>query len=292
MRRIIGLLLLVRAFTPLLLILICLWAGSQMLADLQTAVAPSVRVINNEIASIQAAAAEAEAQFTELTGYVETAVSTLQRFSLPDLSLNLPANFTLPSVNIPDVTISVPSSVSVQFTSISGEVSRAVDDCSNIPVIGWFCDGIKYVTDRVNVSYPSGISVGTSPFRINMPTLPGLNVALPNVFGPLLNELNTLLDTLTSVFDVFEPAIASVTRLGEATQDLAATFDILVTLTEQIIAAIQAVLLRYSALLLLAAIGIGVLLVLIYTGSFLSDLARGWALLTGPASLPTQETSP
>ncbi len=281
MQRLIGLLLLIRAFTPVLIALICVWLLNQMLTDLRTAVALPVRAIDHEVAALQAAAAEAEAKFAELNGYVDTAVSTLQRFNISQLVPNLPVNFSLPSINVPDVNIPIPSSVNVQFTSISGQVRRAVDDCSNIPIIGLICDGIKFVTDQVNVSYPSGISVGTSNFRINMPTIPSLNVPIPNVFGPMVDGINSLFSGLADIFDIFEPAIASITRLGESTQALADNFGILLHTAEEVWNAVTAILGRYTSLFLLGALAIGVLVILSFASAFVDNLTRGLSLLFG-----------
>src|SRR5262245_3465213 len=118
MSRLIGLLLLIRALSPILILLIFAIAIMVILGDLRAAVDPPIQNMKTEFDQIRTTVEDVRQDFEAVTTEVAAVVSALQSFSLPNLIPNIPDFFTIPSLDIPDVTVPVPT-IRVQTCSVN-----------------------------------------------------------------------------------------------------------------------------------------------------------------------------
>ena len=252
-RRISGLLLMVRALAPILIVLVIGVAGWIVLSDVRAAVDPPLATIRGEIGEIRETVGAVRDDLTAVNAEITSLVSALQAFSIPNLIPNIPGNLSFPSLNIPNVNIPIPSvSVRTSSTNIAG----------------------------VNISYPSGINVGSTSFNLDLPNIPGFSVPLPGL-GDVDDLLRSGLSGITSVFDAFDTAFSSIGDLNATLQAVPEHFSTITTQTENLVTNIRGVLTRWGETLLIVMV-ILLALVMIYLGvPLLDDLTRGWRLLRG-----------
>ncbi len=252
-RRISGLLLILRALAPLLIILVLGITGSIVLADVRAAVDPPLATIRGEITEIQATVGEVRDDLNAVSEEVTSLVNALQAFSIPNLVPDIPDNLSFPSLNIPNVSIPIPN-VSVRFSSTN--------------VAG------------VNIRYPSGLNVGSRNYDLDLPNIPSFSVPLPGL-GEVDNLLRTALSGVTGVFDAFDTAFSSIGVLNDTLQTVPDHFNAITSETENLVDNFQRVLVSWGQTLLIVVV-ILLVLVIIYLGvPVLDDLTRGWRMLRG-----------
>ncbi|MBZ0303942.1 MAG: hypothetical protein K8J31_29660, partial [Anaerolineae bacterium] len=126
MRRLTGLLLIVRTLAPVLAVLILYWGYTRIIDDFQIAMRP-IQSIENEMSALGATIDSAREQFDAAREQVENAVQVVQGFRVPDILPNLSANLSIPSIEIPSISVPVLPTVSVRFSSATGSVSRTIE---------------------------------------------------------------------------------------------------------------------------------------------------------------------
>ena len=256
MGRLLGLLLILRGFAPFLIVLIVGFVLSVVINDLEAAVA-------RPVATMRAEGEDMTDTFTaigqELNGVitdVNAVVTTLNSFSLPNLLPNIPTQINFPSLSIPSVSINVPNPANIQVTT------------SSISLLGQ------------SVSYPTGISVGTTSLNLNFPAIPALNVPLPGM-QQVNQALDDVLDEIDGVFDVFDPVFSSLSELGTSLRILPDSFGIITTETQTLITNVQNTFNGWRQTLFTAVALIFILIVIYFGVSFLDDVTRGWRMLRG-----------
>jgi DNA anti-recombination protein RmuC len=93
-RRLSGLLLIIRALAPFLMVLALYWGYSRIAADIQAALAP-MQKIDSEVAALGETIDSARQQFDSAREDVEAAVAQVQSFSVPDFLPDLPNNLNV-----------------------------------------------------------------------------------------------------------------------------------------------------------------------------------------------------
>ncbi len=285
MRRLSGLLLIIRALTPILIVLTLYWGYTRVAADIQTALAPMAQ-IESEVAALGATIGTARDQFDAAREDVETAVAQIQNFSVPDFLPDLPSNLSIPSLDIPTVNLPIVPTVNVGFTNATGTVSRTIEGACRT-VFDFFgigslvCDPVRTVTDSVQIRYPSSISFGTQNFRINFPAIPGFTLPVPDVMGTIAAGLNSVFDEFTSIFNVFEGSLKAVTALGERISVLPDNFGAISAAGQDIVTNLTSVFQARSGLIMVAILVVLALLIIYFGVGFLDDLGRGFGMLLG-----------
>ena len=292
-RRLSGLLLIIRALVPFLMLLTLYWGYSRIAADVAEALAP-IESIEIEVVALGDTIDTAREQFDAAREDVEAAVSQIQRFRIPDFLPDLPTNLSIPSLDIPTVNVPIVPTVSVRFTNATGSVSRTIEGACRT-VFDFFgigslvCDPVRTVTDSVSFSYPSGIDFGTQNFQINFPEIPSFNIPLPDVMGTIADGFDNLFDEFTSIFNVFEGTFNSVTALGNRISSLPENIGTIATAGQTIATNLGMVATERAGLVMWSALVVVILLVIYFSVSLLGDLGRGIGMLLGAP--PTDPSS-
>lgn len=253
MSRLIGLLLIIRALSPVLVLLVIAITVGIILGDLRAAVDPPIRTIRTELDTIRSTVEDVRADFEAVTREVTAVVNALGSFSLPNIIPNIPDFFSIPSLDIPDLTVPVPT-VSVQTTTTT--------------IVG------------ISITYPSGITVGTRNITLVIPNIPSFNVPLPGL-GALDDAIRNALSGITGIFDVFDEAFASIGQLSDTLRAVPDSFNAISTQTQALLDGLGSVISQWGSTLATVLIILGVLVVIYFAAPFLDDLRRGWRMLNG-----------
>lgn len=281
MRRLLGLLLVIRAFAPVLAILVILWGIGQMTADFQRVVNPRVERIETELADLEKKLQHAQAEFETARTHITAALEALQAFQIPDLLPNFPDSIALPRITIPDPSIRVPNSVSIEWSNFSYVVEDWVpNDCG---FLDFLCDAGDWVLETVTrvASYPSDINIGTRRLTLTIPDLPNLSIPMPDVLLDLRDGLASVFDELFGIFDIFDGTLASLRALGDTLQVVP---DTITAIGDGFSAAFDSVgrlATRWGGLLLIVLVLLGSLVAVNIIVPMLDDLTRGLRMLFG-----------
>ncbi|MAS36541.1 MAG: hypothetical protein CL610_21230 [Anaerolineaceae bacterium] len=253
MGRLIGLLLILRALAPVLIVLIIGGTVAVVLGDVQAAVDPPLTVIRTEMAEVRDTVEAAGENIEAVSDEVTDLVSVLGSFNLQIVIPNIPANLSFPSLDLPSVNIPVPSvSMRTTTTTIAG----------------------------VSITYPSGLNIGSTTFSLNIPNIPSFSVPLPGL-SQLDNDLRAALSGVTGVFDTFDAVFDSVGdlvgTLGQVTDHVSAITE----QTDQMTQSLRRVMGRWQATLMIAVLAVLGLVLLYFGVPILDDFRRGWRMLRG-----------
>jgi hypothetical protein len=291
MRRLSGLLLVIRALAPVLAVLTLYWGVTQVTAGFRGVLAP-VQAIETEMAALGETIDTARAQFDMVRGDVEAAMAALPSFRIPDLLPNLPSNLSIPALDIPNLTVPIVPTISVQFTNATASVSRVVEGACHT-VFDFFgvgdlvCDSAKTVIDSLSFSYPSGISLGTRSYTINFPRIPGFTIPMPSFFNTLSDGLKDIFRPIDRIFDQFDRIFAQANALGQKVSNLPDNLNGIASAGQQLFANLQRVGQERGGLVMLAALLLGALAVIYVVAGTLDDLFRGLRLLFGRSAADT-----
>lgn len=254
MRRLLGLLLILRALAPILALLVVVGGVSRVAGDFQVAWEAPLDNLETELAQLSSTFETAKQQFEIAKQDIDAVRAQLRAFQIPNLLPNLPLNITFPSVNIPDLTVAVPTGLSVQWSRIS------------IPFDG-------------SIGYPSGISISTTNLSLSIPDLSGFSVPFPGFFNDIRNGLNNLFSEFFDIFNLFDDALTALNELGESLAGLPDNFNRLVSEGQQLVSGLQALLAKWSGLLALTLLLTLALIVISFGVTFLELFGRGLRLL-------------
>lgn len=284
MRRLLGLLLIVRALAPLLAVIVIVWGANRVAGDFQAAVETPISNLENEFGELNATFETAKQQFEVAKQDIDEVLAQLQAFQLPNLLPTLPANIAFPSVNIPDLTVAVPTSISVQWSSVSFDVTEVIP--RNCGPLDFACRALGDIIRTVTrtVQYPSGISISTQNLTLPVPDLPSFTVPFPGFFNSVRNGLNNLFSEFLDIFNVFDDALTALNELGASLSALPDNFNGLVSEGQQLVSGLQVLLAKWGGLLTLALLVILALMVISFGVTFLELLGRGLRLLFGASA--------
>jgi hypothetical protein len=291
LRRALGLLLIVRAFIPLIAVLVIVWGLSDMVADVRGPLVRRANVIDAELDELSEVVDVALAQFATVNANLGAVLTYLPDVDFDITMPSLPQNLSLPGVTLPDPVVAVPNGVSITWDDFSYEVQEWVP--RNCGVFDFLCDAADFVLQTVTrlLRYPTGISVSTGSFRLNTPDIPALNLALPAVVYDLQEGMQAAFDGLYDLFDLTGGTLQTVIGLGDKLQALPNHADQIITSGQQVIDAGLDVLRQWRNVLVPAGIGIILLVVYAFFAQLIGNVARGWRLLFGPAPMATPAAS-
>jgi len=261
MKRLLGLLLIVRALAPVLAVIVVLWGVNRVAGDFQAVVEPPISNLEREFGDLSTTFETARQQFEDAKQDIDNVLAQLRAFQLPNLLPTLPVNITFPAVVIPDLTVAVPTSISVQWSRVNLGFARP--------------------------RYPSGISITSQNLTLAVPDLPSFAVPFPGFFNNLRNGLNNLFSGFFDIFNVFDDALTALNELGESLSGLPQSFNGLVSEGQQLVSRLQTLLAKWSGSLTIALLLILALTVISFGVTFLELFGRGLRLLFGSSGVAT-----
>lgn len=285
MRRLTGLLLIVRAFAPLLMVLTIYWGYTQVAASFRAAMAPA-QAIEQEIAALGAAIENARGYFDTARVNAEAAIATIQNFSVPNLLPNLTASLTIPSLSIPSVTVPIVPTLNVVWSSATGSVSRTIDGACRT-VFDFFgigslvCDPVKTVTESLSFQYPSNLQFGTTNYTINFPNIPSFTIPTPPFFGTIASQLEGVFSAFDGIFGIFDETLTRFNTLGLNVRAIPERISAIGDAGQQMINNLSAVVSARAGLVSAALLATAVLLFIYFSAGFIRDVVRGLRLLFG-----------
>lgn len=280
MQRILGVSLILRGMTPVLIPLLGVYVVFGFLADLQSVLGTPVQKIQAELTEVETIYRDAEAQWRIVQSDVAELTAQIETFQVPVLLPELPDELSVP-LSIPSASVAVPSDVAVEFESvgISQEVTEEV--CDTIGGIfgsigSVVCNDVtRTVTEQVR--YPSDLSIGTTPFSIEMPDV---ELSLPvGLLGEALQPLEELFGSIQEVFGILDAVVSGFRDLQREAQALPALLQAAVQSGTAVLDLFFGMLLHLGSwqLTVLALVALMVLISL--AASALSDFTRGLRLL-------------
>jgi len=284
MQRLLGLLLIVRAFAPILAIGIIIWGVSRIAADMQAALDQPIQQLQIEFQAVGTIANDAKQDFQTAQQDMTAVVNRVRAFRVPDFLPNLPTALTFPSISIPSANIPLPSSVNVAWKSASFDVTQVIPrDCG---IFDFFCKGlgdiIKTVTNTVQ--YPADVTVGTSNYTLQFPNVPPFSIPTPPFFQDMANGLKNVFAGLKDTFNVFDPALDSIQKLGTSLQTLSDSVTPVIGEGQKIVRDFRDTIHTWAAPLAIALVILVALVVISFSLTFVENLTRGLRLLLGRPS--------
>lgn len=257
MRRVLGFLLIVRALSPFLILLVLAVAGMIILRDLRVEMDEPIRIIQTEVDSLSGVVEDARDDLNTVQREISELVTALEAFNPANLIPDLSGTISIPSLTIPDVTVpipDIPNGVSISTSSIS--------------IAG------------VGLTYPTGISVSTRNYTLAIPDISSFNITIPGL-DLLSSAIESALAPITDIFNVFEPAFASINALNETLQQVPDSMDAITTQGEALLNGVRDVFLRWGQTLTIVLVVLAVLVVIYFGVPFLDDFTRGLRMLRG-----------
>lgn len=291
MRRLTGLLLILRALAPILMVIVIVLTLSGLTAALQRVVDARAASVRAEVAALQESIDVAKAHFEAFKTQAEALGARLRAFRLPDILPDLPLNISFPRIDIPDFNIRIPTGVRVTWSNGSATASEWIDGACH-DVVTWLpwpldsivetvCDAGSWVTRTVNFQYPSGVSFTFGNFRINFPAIPQITIPLPDVFGLIRDAIGNLFGGVRDIFRAFDSAAAALQTAGDAVRVLASGLSTAYDTTRGLLTTILAWLTHWGTLIVVVLVIVVGLVVFSTFATMLDDFTRGWRLLFG-----------
>lgn len=252
-RRISGLLLILRALSPVLIVLIVGGTLAIVLNDVRAAVDPPLQTIRGEIQEIRTTVDAVREDISAVNEEITGLLNVLGSFSIPNLIPNIPSSLQFPNLDIPSANIPVPT-VSMQTSSIT--------------IAG------------VNITYPSGLNIGSTTFLLDFPAIPSFSVPL-TILGQLDDALRSALSDVTDVFDSFTTAFDNISDLNVTLQLVPDHVNEITAQGELLLNSLLRVLAKWGETLLLVILALLVLVIIYFGVALLDDLTRGWRMLRG-----------
>jgi hypothetical protein len=285
MRRIYGLLLIVRAFAPLLMVLTIYWGYTRMIDSIQAALSP-VESIRIEIAELGETFETARTQFDTARTHAEAAIATIQGFRVPNLLPNLSNLITIPGISIPDLNVPIVPTITVNFSDTTGSISRTIEGACRT-VFDFFgigdlvCDPARTVTESINIRYPSGLTFSTTNYRIVFPDIPSFTIPTPPLLNTIASGLEGVFSEFDTIFGMFDQTLARINALGQAVSTLPENFNTIAQSSQQLIDNLRSVIAERAVIVGIAFVVVLILLVIRASAGFVEQVQRGLRLLFG-----------
>jgi predicted PurR-regulated permease PerM len=262
-QRLRGLLLIIRGLTPILIVLVVAALGSIILNDLSGVLQEPVSRINTEITHLQSTIETTKQDFKDVSDHVTTVVDAISSVKLPDISVNIPTSISIPAISIPSVSVPIPTA--------SVSTSR-------------FSFGSVLGHDLGGITYPSGISIGTTNRSLSFPSIPAFSVTLPGM-DTVKTAVNDAVSGVKNQFSAVSDTFSSIGTLSSDLEGVNTSLNSIVMETQSAMTSVGNLASKWASALLVAVIVILVLVVIYTFSGIIEDLSRGWNLLLGrPAS--------
>ena len=272
MSRILGLLLIIRAVTPIIIILLIAGLALTFVRDLSASLEKPIQTISDEVEVVEVALANAQDDFLAVQTTMGELLDDLESFSIPNPLANLSTTLTIPSINIPD-----PPSIPIPDVDVNWR-TRSIQYPSGLSFS--FSSGLSTTWSTFSVTYPRTISVTTDNFNLSIPNIPSFNVTIPGL-SLLKTAVENVIDEVTDIFDIFDPALTAINDLTTTLQVLPESVDTIIDSTQTIVSNAQRTT-AYWSNVILTVTGIILLLTLNYIfSSMLQSLQEGWRMLRG-----------
>lgn len=275
MKRLLGLLLIIRGLTPILAPLLVVYVVFGLLYDLRGAIGSPLTRIQAELVKIEESYQAAEAQWQVVQNDIGELSALIETFRVPDLVPDLPDNLMVP-LHIPDAAVPVPTGVDVRFGNVGIDRTEVENVCRNLGPFSSFCEDVTTtVTDLVQ--YPNDVAISSGNFNIDMPSV---DLALPvGSLRDAFRPLEALFRDIQTVFNSLDLVVKGFRDLQQELQTLPALLQNLTQSAEELLNHFFAILLNFGGWRLLVLAG-AALLVLISLGTILTaDLRNGFQLL-------------
>lgn len=256
LRRLMGLLLVIRALAPALIVIIVAVGFGVILADLRAATAAPIRGINTAMGEMGTALETVKTDLDAALAEISDLAALFQGFTLPNLIPDIPNNIRIPSLNLPDITVPVPTNAVITTSTVN---------------IG------------VNITYPSGVRFTTTNLTLVVPDLPNVDIPVPGL-GALDTALRNALAPLTNIFDALDTAFDSIGALTTTLRTLPDSVQAIVDDGELLLNSIDRVLANWAGTLATVALILLILVIIYFAAPALDDLRRGLRMLRGLAA--------
>ncbi len=264
LRRLFGLMLIVRGLSPLLVVIVIAVTGSLIIGDVQAAMQAPVQAIENEINTIKASFDTIRTNIDTVRQQAATVVSQVQSF----------AAGVAGTIN----------TVTQQIGSFTQPINNAISGLQS--TLNTIRSGLQGFINAAN----SVLSVLRSGCRIipgcpSLPSIPSIpNLNLPNLvpnLTPLINAMSSILSPLQSIFNDFAPAVDSIRQLGAALQTLPDKFNTIIARGGEVLNGLRSVVARWGSIFTVVIIILAVLTVIYFGVPVIDNISRGWRLLRG-----------
>ncbi len=268
MSRLFGVALIIRGITPILIVLMIAGLAIVIVNDLSSALEKPIGAISEEVALVEGAIEDVQEDFTNVQEAVSTLIEDLTSFSIPNPLAGLSSVLTIPAINIPDIpSIPIPT-IDIEWDSV------------NIP--------LGFTTIRIR--YPVDIDLGTTNFSINIPDIPSFNITIPGL-DLLKDAIENVIDEVTTIFDVFDPAFEAINELTATLDVLAGSVERIGNATGDALEQTGEALGKWVVIIVIITIIILILVVNYIFAAMVKDVRDGWLLLKGQ-SLPVAQAEP
>jgi len=256
MKRLLGLLLIVRALAPLLIVVVIAVALNVVIQDIHRVLDKPIQTIQTEMVGVKTAVDGVKGDIGAVGRDVTTVVNRLQGFSIPNLIPNIPNSIRIPRLQMPALSVPVPTDVQIQTSSVN---------------IG------------VTITYPSGITIRPRNIPIGIPDIPNIDIPVPGL-SSLADALRNALAPITDVFKDFNKAFGSFNKLNQTLQPLPDHLNAIVNQGQSMLTGLQQVVARWEGTLVIVVAVLLILVVIYFAVPSIADFNRGLRMLRG---LPT-----
>lgn len=259
--RLLGLLLIIRGLSPLLVVGVIAVTGALLVNDVQAALQEPVAAIRAELDQVTATvenirgqvdvASQRITQVThQVTSFVTTAGSNIDAIVTQFRNLLTPIN---------DAIAGVRSALNVVKSGLDGFISAA-----------------NTVVQALNFGCP------TLRPCIQLPTIPRLE--LPNLLPdiePLAAAVRSAFAPLQQIFVDFQPAVESIRQLSVALQGVPDTFRRIGAYGQQLIDGVNSAVTEWGTILAIVVVILIALTINYFAVPLVDNVTRGWRMLRG-----------
>lgn len=263
-RRLLGVMYLLRAVTPFVVILAVGSVGLSLINELQHTLTGPAQELSNALTEVEASVGVVQEELGSISQDLANATNALDDLlTVPDLVPEIPDSIRIPDLEIPDAVVPVPEA-QVQFSSID--------------VAG------------TGIRYPSDINLTTKDHNLDIPAIPAVDVAIPGM-GTLDEELANALTPITAIFSDFNAVFSGVQALKSELEQIPESATVIATQSELLVNGLQATARSWRNRLVIVLILLLLLAVNYFIIPSISDFHQGLRLLRGQPVVATESGS-
>jgi hypothetical protein len=256
-RRVLGILLIIRAVSPLLVLAILALVAGLVLGDLRAALEPPAAQIQAEVEALRTLASSLQADVETLQRRINTLVETFSDFTFPDAIPDIPDVINFPALNIPDVNVPIP----------------------DVP------GGVEISTGSFNVagqtlSYPNGISISTRNFTLAIPDISAFEFPIP-ALGQFDDVLRSAFQPVQAVLDAVDVVFRDFSDLNESLQKVPQHLTTIADQGAGLVDDMRGVWREWRRTLVIVFVALAALVVIYFVVPFLDDFRRGLRMARG-----------